>query len=252
MGTTRTEYSAPFPHADLIQRDQGATLTCPVERNDALVTPTAGTFTLRKPDGTALIDAQAVTIPSDTAQYAVSSASIADEPYRGGYIAEWTLTVAGSSRSFRNEVQIVRHVPSQPANQAALEARHTTLTRDLAGTGETTLQKWLDEAMRQMTRWLIQKGNRPNLIVQSSDLFDLYVAWTLRLYFYDLSQLADPNGHRRQLADDYKAELEQLKNTISFAYAPNDTTTPEGRRRAARPQTFLGTSGWPDYDWRWR
>lgn len=247
MPVTRTTYSTSFELPDLIQRDLGATLTCPVEVNDAKVTPSAGTFTLRRSDGTKIIDAAAVTIPSDTAQYAVAAGVIASEPYGMGYQAEWSLTLSGVAQTFRNEVGICRVVPSCPVTQTMLEDRHTGVTRDLSGTGETTLQKWIASAWKQFNRWLLQQGNRPQALLYPHEMVDIVTVWALRAFYFDIAQHADREGHRAKYAEDYRLELDALKGSTHFAYSKADDVVADSRRRSAQPVTTLGSHGWPEY-----
>jgi hypothetical protein len=252
MPVDRTEYATAFDVPDCVQRDIGGTLTCPVYRNGALVAPTqaGSTFSLRKKDGTLLVDGAAVTVASSIATYALAAATIADEPYSAGYRAEWKLIISGVTYNFRNEVYIVRYAPALPISDRNLLGRHTNLARFLAGTGRTTFQTDIETAWTELQRWLIQKGNRINLIVQSTDLVDLLRVWTMKNILFDVKSSA--NGAQfNDLYEEYVEELKGLKN-VNFAYAPDDDTQPETQRRAAEPTTFLAVSGYRRYadtDW---
>jgi hypothetical protein len=247
MPVSRTEYSTRFELPDLLQRDQGGTLTCPVERSNALVAPSAGTLTLRRSDGTKIIDAQAATITGDMAQYAVAAGTIASEPYGMGLQAEWSLTLAGSARTFRNEVGIVRVVPTCPVTQGMLEARRTGITRDLPGTGETTLQKWIDEAWKQFNRWLIAQGNRPQLLLYPHEMVEIVTVWAMRVYYADLARNAQRDGQRAKDAEDLRVELEALKGSAHFAYSKADDVVADPKKRAGQPITTLASHGYPEY-----
>lgn len=251
MPVDRTQYSTAFEVPDLLQRDIAGRLTCPVYLDGAIVAPSAATLTLRKPDGSELIAASAGTIVSSTAGYTIAAATIEDEPFQMGYRAEWALTISGVVHSFRNEVGIVRFAPWCPISDRDLLKRHTGLARSLR-TGETTFQDYIDEAWNQLQRWLIQKGNRPHLILQSTDLKDLATVWALVVVFKDWATNATTEDRNFRLRNEYIEELEKLKNTLNLTYSANDDTTPDTRKRSTSPVTFLGTHGGRDgYYSRW-
>jgi hypothetical protein len=246
MPVVRTDYAPGAEIPDCVQRDLNTTLAYPIYRDDAIVAPSAGTFTLRRPDGTILINARACSIVSDQAQVSLTASELANEPYQMGYIGEWTLTVAGQTRTFRNEVGLVRFAPLLPISDRNLTGRHQKIDTWLAGTGKTTWQSWIDLTWNECQRWLIQKGNRAHLIVQSSDLVDLMRVWTMKNILLDV--ISSQNGERfRDLFEDYKNQLDHMQSNLTFAYAPTDDTNPEPVRRASQPVTFLGTTGY--WDW---
>lgn len=248
MPVVRELYAPRFEIPDLVQRDLGAVLSCPLDKDGAVVavTQSGSTFSLRKPDGSLLVSAAAVTVGVDgIPTYTLSAGAIAAEPFQMGYRAEWSLVVAGQTASFRNEVGIVRCVPPLPISDRNLTGRHSTLDRSLNGTGRSSWQAWIETTWLECQRWLIQKGNRPHLIVQSSDLVDLMRVWTFYNIFVDLMS-AGNDPRYGELKRSYGDELEALKKTLSVSYAAADGAPPDAHRRPMQPVTFLGTSGWPD------
>lgn len=245
MPVDRPEYSVAFQTADLLQKDIGGRLLCPIYRDDALVVPSAATLTLKKPDGIVLLTGSG-TIVSSIAGYTVTAGNLSAEDYQMGYRAEWTLTISGADFSFRNEVGVVRFAPAIPLSDRDLRARHTDLDRYLGNTGETSWQKWIDESWYQLQRWLIQKGNRPQLIVQSTDLKDLATAWAMVVIFGDLATNVSENDRVYRLRNEYREELERLKKEVNLQYSTTDESIPDVRRRNTSPVTMLGTSGLGD------
>ena len=80
MSLAETVYTARFRSTETIERGRTQVLTCPTSRAGATATPTAGTFSLYRPDGSALVSAQAVTIPpASVAQYTLSGATTSAE-----------------------------------------------------------------------------------------------------------------------------------------------------------------------------
>ena len=244
MPVVRTDYAPGAEIPDCIQKDLNSTLSYPVYRDDALVavTQAGSSFSLRRPDGTMLISNRAITVVGGEPQVTVTAADLSNEPYQMGYRSEWTLIIAGATCNFRNEVGVVRYAPTLPISDRNLTGRHNKIDTWLAGTGKTSWQSWIDMTWLECQRWLIQKGNRAHLIVQSSDLVDLMRTWTMRNILTDI--LSSQNGERfKDLFEEYKRQCSELQSSISFEYAHTDDTVPDQQRRAATPVTFLGTTG---------
>jgi len=249
MPIDRTEYSTAFQVPELLQRDTAGRVTCPIYRNGALVAPSSAAYAIIKPDGSELVSG-AGTIVSDVAGVTIAPATIAGEPYQMGYRIIWDLTIASEDHKFRNELGIVRYAPYCPVSDADLLARHSGLDRNLRA-GVTSWQPHIDEAWYQLQRWLLQKGNRPHLIVQSSDIKDLATVWALVVIFKDLATLATTEDRNYRLRNEYMEELDKLKKEIQFSYSSTDNEIPERRQRPASPITFLGGHGGRDgYGWR--
>jgi hypothetical protein len=244
MPVVRTDYAPGAEIPDCIQRDLSSTIAFPVYRDDMVVavTQAGSSFSLRKPDGSLLISGRAVTVVGGVPQVSISSSEIASEPFQMGYRGEWTLVISGSTYNYRNEIGIVRYAPILPISDRNLTGRHSKIDTWLAGTGKSSWQTWIDLTWAECQRWLVQKGNRANLIVQSSDLVDLMRVWTMRNILTDI--LSSQNGERfRDLFEEYKRQCSELQSTLTFAYAHTDDVIPDSQRRAATPVTFLGTTG---------
>lgn len=247
MPVTRTDYAPGAEIPDCLQKDLNSIISFPVYRDDAVVGVTAAgsSFSLRRPDGSLLITGRAVSVVGGVPQVTITSADVTNEPYQMGYRGEWTLVISGTTYTYRNEIGIVRYAPTLPISDRNLTGRHSKIDTWLAGTGQSTWQAWIDLTWSECQRWLIQKGNRAHLIVQSSDLVDLMRVWTMRNILMDI--LSSQNGERfRDLFEEYKRQLSELQSTLSFAYAHDDDVIPDEQRRTATPVVFLGTSGMLD------
>jgi len=91
---------------------------------------------------------------------------------------------------------------------------------------------------------MIRKGNRPNLIIQSTELKDVHAVWCLMLVFRDLETDADPDGRYARLAARYKMELDELQEQVHFQYSTTDEHIPDQKKRTGEPTTFLAVSGY--------
>ena len=244
MGTTRTDYAADFEVPDLLQQDLTTTLTCPVIRDAARASVTSGTITIYRRDRTKFVDAGDVVVTTPTLpSYEVTSAALSDEAVEAGWEAEWTLVISGETHVFQNEVQVVLRAPHPPISDHMLTDRYTKLGRALAGTGETSFQRWIDLAWVGLQRWLISLGNRPALIVRSYELIELHTAWSMWIIFDDNAHLADPEGQWEARRKSWFDHLEHLKGTTSFTYDSDDDGDPDIERRASQPVTWIGSPG---------
>ncbi len=240
MPTTATAYSAEFSLPETVQRDLGATLTCPIYRDGAIVAVTAAGSTLEilRPDGTQLLAPAAVTDVGGVAQYTVTAGSIASEVFQAGLQFIWRLVLAGETHSFRNLGAICRFVPQIPAHLGSLIGRVGNLQSYLPP-GQTSWQSELELAWTQIQRWLYRQSNRPNLIVGSSDLVDLHIAWSLWVIYEDLARVSGADDTFRLARDDFRNEVDRLKSETSFQYASDDGATPDEDRRPAAGTVFL-------------
>ncbi len=242
-----TEYSGGLRGPELLQRDLGGTLTCPVYYQGALVTPTGGTCTLKDSAGTAKVT-PAVTVPTTIARAAFSTTDLAPLSYGMGYRAYWRLTFTDGYRDFQTEVGIVRWAPSCPISDVNLLARRSNLGKLLQGTGETSFQKWITEAWQECQRWLLrQAGNRAHLALNQDELVDLLVAWTLRNLYQEMAENADPAGIYRVAYLDWRDSLKSAMDELVLTYDADDDGLPDDAKR--RGQAPVMTGGFTAQRW---
>lgn len=249
MGITAAPYAHDFQGPDLIQQDAGGTLTCPVYDGDALAVPTSGTISIFKPGRVVLVDEAALSdFTGNVARYAVSSVVSAAQTLGMGYQVEWTLRGASwGPYTYRNEVGIVRCLPTPAATHLDMTRAHRKLSNALAGTGETTFQVWLDEAWRKLTRWLIGKGPRPHLIIEPWELKELHTAWAYWHFCADAADGAPETSIWHKRAKDAGDALQALQDTAAFRYDANDDGLVGEGEQPARPVLVLTSTtgrGW--------
>lgn len=255
MPTTAPTYAHRFDGPEVVARSDGAVLTCPVYDGDALVEPDDGTITLTLDTGSALVSGVAVTITGDTAQYTLSAAAIASAALSTKHMIQWDLVFGDHTLRYRQQLWIVRCVPTQAATHGDLAAFRTDLVRSLRGTGQTTLQAWLDESWRQLTRWLLRQGSRPHLVVEPWELKELHLAWAYWHFCADMADRSPPESDWRQRRDDAAESLKMVRSQTAFTYDMNDTGTPQVERIPARGPLFLTALPGAVYeagDWRFR
>lgn len=241
MPVLRSQYSVGFTNADLLQRDLGGTLTCPIFLDGAEVKADSGTVTLRKSPGGATVSTGSASFSGDTAAFAVAAGTIASQQYAMGYQVEWVLVVDDVTLpTYRNEVGIVRFAPPLPVSHQDLLGIRKQLAKFLKGTGETSFQSWIETAWIEFQDWLEQKSDsRAHLIVKIYQVRNLVARWTLRNFYREMAENADPDGSLRLAYLDFKTEVEDLKGSLSMDYDRNDAGTVDDEPREADGGVWL-------------
>lgn len=242
MPTVSTAYKSRFDVAEEIARARGATLSCPVELDGAVVEADSGTFTLYDGAGTARVAGSVTTSAAHTATYAIASSAIADLPYGFTYYVEWVLVLGGETHVFRNTCGIVRETLPCPVSQRDLLDLHGELTSYIQGTGEDDLDRWIETAWRYCQRWMQRQGRRASAVLSPADLKELGTVWSLEVLTRDLSTgLAE--SHFGELAEHYRAERKRLQGEINWEVDRDGDGQIDAKREAGLSTVFLGTHG---------
>jgi hypothetical protein len=240
-----TIYAARFSGPETLVKGRANLVTCPLYRDGAVVAPASSgsTLTVLRPDGTALVDAQAVTVTGSVAQYSIGSSVLAAEPYREGYSVEWSLVVAGTTHRFRRSGAVCRSQLYPVVTDLDLIRRHS----DLASQRPASLgsyQAQLDEAWADLTDDLRLQGNLPHRILSSEDLRRVHMFRALVIIFRDFRV----GGQEAKWAD-LQAEYEDLARKafdgLSVVYDRDEDGTGGEVRRPAHATTFFAESTTP-------
>lgn len=186
MPAADTIYAARFSGPETLVKGRANVITCPLYRSGAVVVPTTSgsTITIRRPDNTLLVDAQAVTVTGSVAQYTVSNSALADEPYREGYAVEWSLVVSGTTHRFRRAGMVCRSVLFPVITDADLIDRYADLA-DCLPAGVTTFQAKIDAAWADLCDRLRRQGSLPERILSAEDLRQAHLFATMVLVLED-------------------------------------------------------------------
>ncbi|MEM6927703.1 MAG: hypothetical protein AAF602_12290 [Myxococcota bacterium] len=166
-------YSFRVAHPDMLQRGRASQrVRLEVSRDGALVAPdAASTFSLIRPDGTAVIDAQTITLDGSVAVYDITVAQLVDDdtnPYSELYQERWALTLPdGTVRIIRREAAVAPFDWYNPVSTTDLtEGEYPNLAVDVGP--DLTLQPFIDEAVRHVLELLWQRGQWPQIMVSAS------------------------------------------------------------------------------------
>jgi hypothetical protein len=166
-------YSFRVAHPDMLQRGRDVVVRLEVYHQGALVAPAGtSTFTLLRPDGTAVVDAEPVTIDDEVATYAISGTTELTDtetnPYSELYQERWVLDLPdGTQRTIRREACVAPFLWYNPVADVDLLAEYPDL-HELVGPTTQSLQGFIDEAVRYVLELLFQQGQWPDLMLSAS------------------------------------------------------------------------------------
>lgn len=210
-------YSARSRAPQVLTRGRGQTTTREIRRSGAIVTPTAGTYSLISPTGSVVIAEVAVTgIPGGIASMAIGASDLpATLAFGEGYRELWKLTVDGVERTFPRDAALSLYTLANPVSQADLTGDYPSLV-DQVGQWATDLQQWIDQAWDYTLRSLFRRSEWPDQIVDESSVFDAVAEESLFRIFRFLAN-SSKNGERFSVPrDDHKSAAINARKSIRF------------------------------------
>lgn len=242
-------FAVPYPAV----REQGRAQVLQMwgHRDGAIVVPDAGSLTIYRPDGTALLDDVAVDIDADgVASYELAADALEDEALGEGWREEWSLEYDGetSPRVVRREMAVAVRALEPVIGVTDLEEEYPDL-EDLLSKAETTrrresntdalpvtLQRFVDGAWKRIIRTLIGRGICTYKIFSQYSLADAHRELGLHLAFKHLYRWQGAaTGNRFQ--ELYKLHLEQhnaaMTSTLNFTTDADQDGVVDGETRAS-------------------
>lgn len=196
-------YSFRVAHPDLLQRGRDQVVRLEVYHQGGLVAPAGtSTFSLLRPDGSAVVNAAAVTISDEVATYAISgSTELADtdtNPYSELYQERWILDLPdGTRRTIRREAAVAPFSWYNPVADVDLLAEYPELGTLVGPLEQQTLQGFIDESVRHVLELLFNQGQWPDIMVSVSAFREPIRQRALFLIFKDLYREQGGAGNPR-------------------------------------------------------
>lgn len=248
-----TFFSLPF----LAERGATNVLACPLVRDGAVVEPTSGTITITDRNGAPLMATTAATLVtyhagnggSDLLAMGAVWTPGASVPIQEGCRVAFALTLPDESEhTFINDLSVVLHRLYCPISDVDLWQAKPSLNPNDQGaiSRQTSWQSAMDSAWLLIQSRLIEKGNRPNLILSPYSLREACIELTLANIFEDMATRL--NDAYLTQAQTHRDRFEKAFSRVSFKYADpigTGTTTTSGGEvvRPASGATFYGTRG---------
>ena len=247
MSLAETVYTARFRSTETLERGRTQTISCPTSRAGATATPTSGTVTIYRPDGTVLVTAS-VTVAS-IATYSLTGATTTAEALGEGFLIEWALLMPdGVTHTFRQDAAVCRRTLYNVVSQDDLTQRHSDLPSLLGAAA--SYQPYIDEAFFTICNRLIGAGRRPYLVIQPSALRECHLMLALHLVFIDYSTSAGDGGRWQALAAHYLMGYEQAYGQLRFSYdEADDNRVDPTKKKSASSQIWTNGRGLSHASW---
>jgi hypothetical protein len=242
-----TLFRARFELPELIEQGRTNALQCRVysATTGSLSAPTSGTVSVYDATNAAIVSAAAVTVTGSIATYSLLSTLLASPSLGDGWRVEWALLMAdGVVHTFRNDGALVRRLlyPSwqegdlyrvcSPIDPSRADCIHT----------ESAFSDKIDGAFYEMERWLISRGNRPNLIINPSAIYDWGLLLTLALIFEDFATRL--NAAYADTAKMYRERANAARGQIRMVYDETDSgSRTKTATRPGEPTVWLSGRG---------
>lgn len=185
-----TLYTFRTAYPDVVQVDRAVRVSCPVWRDNAVVTPSATTFELQAPNGSTVVAATAATIgPDGVPYYDLTSTHTASSSHSlgEGYVQIWTHTIDGRQVGPIDRETVYALRPLYPVvADSDLEGMYPALPQH-RGNSIATLQPWLDEAWRQIVGRLCSEGHITYSIRSAWALRTVHAELALALFYDSLA-----------------------------------------------------------------
>jgi hypothetical protein len=241
MSLAETVYTARFRSTETLERGRTQTISCPTSRAGATATPTSGTVTISRPDGTVLVSASVTVATSAT--YSLPGSTTTSEALGEGWLVQWELVMPdGVTHTYRNDAALCRRELMPVVSQDDLTQRHSDLPSLLGAAA--SYQPYIDESWWTIVNRLIAAGRRPYLVIQPSALRECHLMLGLHLIFIDYSTSAGDGGRWQALAAHYLTAYEQAWGQLRFSYDESDENRVDAsKRKSASSQIWTNGRG---------
>lgn len=226
----RYQVSSKFPVIYQRGRAQQAALT--VTRAGLEITPSAATYALLAPGGSAIVTASAA-VPGTPTTFALTATHLAATRALGtGYHEEWDLTLPdGTQRLVRRAVSLAKFQLTGPVTQADLLGEYPDLLDNVASSYVTSLQGWIDAAWGYIYRHLESHGDFPYIIVDTSQLYDVQLEMVLERYFRALYNSAQGSERYRELWMSHEQKAKAARTSLRITVDRDQDGQPDSTGR---------------------
>ena len=217
MAGTETVYTIVNRGTTFLPRGRACTTSVRVERDGALVAPTeAGcTYQLVDAAGTELVEG-VVEVDNSIAHVDLTALDLPSSLTLGvGYTEWWGLELDGVVRPFQRQVVISRFELHPPVSHDDLLGEYPDILVELGGF-DTNLQGFMDRAWERVCRDIVRRGDFPDVICESSDVYDWYEAVVWEKVFRALAKSQSSNQTWKELWEHHLAQVDTMRSAVRF------------------------------------
>lgn len=195
-----------------------------VYRGGAQIIPSAATITVRDPDGTALVTAAAMTINATTGTltYSLGTAYTAD--LGENYVLEVDYTASGESHQATFFFDVVLQRLRVTVTDDDLRAYYPQIGDELWAE-EASYAGQIEEAFLVVKRLIKDKGKRPAMLIDGSQLRELVIVKAFEMIFFAFAKSADDIWWARH--QKYAALFDQRFQSLRIKYDEDESGTIE-------------------------
>ena len=245
---TSTYYSNNTRTVTLLERNRSQLTEIKIFRDGSQVVPTNVTYTLLKPNGGKLVEAQTGSIDvHGTCSYTLSTSQLSKTLTLGeGYVEDWHITISGNVFRFRRMAAVVLRRLYPVVSQEDLIACYSQLA-SLLPSNLTSYQKYLDTSWEKILRKIRSQGSGYEYLVCSPEsFFDAHLHLTLSLIFYDFhSNLGAETSRFYDLGTQHQQDYVDEWSNVKFVYDESHNLNPDddNKRVAGQPIIYLNSRG---------
>lgn len=224
MSSGATQYSFWTPYPDMLQRGRGVRVQMPVWRDGAAVAPTVdgSSYSLIAPDGTAVVDEEAISLVDDVATYDIDAAELpATLAYGPGYQQVWDLVLPdGSTRTVDREASVCPRPLYPPCRDRDLLNEYPNLAT-LRGPTTPSFQTFIDQAWNDIVQRLWMEGRLPYQIKSAGAILLPHRELSLAKFFSHL-HISAQRGNYETIAAKHEGRYGGFWSKITWTEDRND------------------------------
>lgn len=213
-------YTFGTPYPDVLVRGRACKVKMPVYRDGASVVPTitGSSFSLYAPDGTAIVDSQAITVVASVARLTIAAVDLPATLGLGeGYQERWTLVLADRTETVDREAALCVRPLYPVVSDNTLTARYSNLNRYLPQ-GVTSWQTKIDAAWDEIVRRLAREGHLSYGVKSPDQLQEPHRLLTMHYIFDDFAMTQRDAAAWRERAKEQRELYEAAWSPASWRY----------------------------------
>jgi len=206
---------------DQAVKDQAFPIEVKAYEAGAQLVPTSAKITIKDPDGTEIVDEASMTVGDDgTMTYSLAATSTADLWENATMEIAYVVSTVTYKAVFFFDVVLTALKPN--VIDADLQKYFPQIVSDI-WSGTSNYDGQIQEAFRILKRLIKDKGRRPAMLIDGSQVRELVIIKTFEIIFFNFSKAPDDIWWRRY--EQYKELFQQRFNALVIKYDEDESGT---------------------------